>query len=299
MKYKGIERKKAKWGWVFVSPALLMFLLFSLYPMFNAFYNTFFNIKLLSKRVPKFVGLSNYTYILTSPNFWNSMRATLIFTLAAFIPLTIFSLVLGLAMTSRKKGGKMFQLVYYSPAILSSVVAALIWMLIFDPRGIANGFVNTIMNTPGIDHNWLTNPLMLQLCTSMIYIWKYIGYFTIIYITGIAKIPTSVLEAATVDGAERFQIIRRIIIPLLRPTTVMISIVAMLNCLKSFSTQYLFMQRGAPVEPINVVTLNIYNTAMRDLRISVACVMSVILFLIMMSLTLVRMKVSEKDEISF
>lgn len=133
----------------------------------------------------------------------------------------------------------------------------------------------------------------------MIYIWKYIGYFTIIYITGIAKIPNSVLEAATVDGASRMQTILKIIVPLLRPTTAMISIVAMLNCLKSFSTQYLFMQRGAPVEPINVVTLNIYNTAMRDLRISIACVMSVILFLIMMSLTLVRMRVSAKDEISY
>ncbi|MGD1816274.1 MAG: carbohydrate ABC transporter permease [Pleomorphochaeta sp.] len=299
MKYRGIEKKKAKWGWFFVTPALLMFLMFSLYPMLNALYNTFFNIKLLSKRPPNFVGLSNYAYILTSRNFWNSMRATLFFTLAAFIPLTIFSLVLGLAMTSKKGGGKAFQLIYYSPAVLSSVVAALIWMLMFDPRGIANGFVNTILHTPGVDHDWLTNPTKLQMSTAMIYIWKYIGYFTIIYITGIAKIPNSVLEAATVDGASRMQTILKIIVPLLRPTTAMISIVAMLNCLKSFSTQYLFMQRGAPVEPINVVTLNIYNTAMRDLRISIACVMSVILFLIMMSLTLVRMRVSAKDEISY
>lgn len=299
MNYKGIERKKARWGWVFVTPAILMFLLFSLYPMLNALYNTFFNIKLLSRRPPKFVGLDNYIYILTSHNFWNSMRATLVFTLSAFIPLTLFSLVLGLSMTSRKKSSKAFQLIYYSPAVLSSVVAALIWMLIFDPRGIANGFVNTIFNTPGINHNWLTDPLKLQMSTAMIYIWKYIGYFTIIYITGIAKIPDSVLEAATIDGSSRFQIIMKIIVPLLRPTTAMISIVAMLNCLKSFSTQYLFMQRGAPVEPINVVTLNIYNTAMRDLRISVACVMSIILFVIMMSLTLLRMKVSAKDEISY
>lgn len=299
MAYSGIEKKKARWGWFFVTPAVVLFLLFSLYPMLNALWNTFFNVKLLSSRAPKFVGLANYKYILTSPDFWNSVRATLIFALGSFIPLAFFSLILSLLMVTRKNASRTFQMLYYAPAVLSSVVAALIWMLIFDPRGLGNGILNFIMHTPGVDHRWLTDPLHLQIATIMIYVWKYIGYFAIIYITGIAKIPDSVMEAATIDGASTMQIVRRIILPLLRPTTVMVSIVAMLNCMKSFSTQYLFTQRGAPLDAINVVTLNIYNTAMRDLKISRACVMSVLLFLVMMSLTMVRMKVSEKDEISF
>ena len=76
----------------------------------------------------------------------------------------------------------------------------------------------------------------------------------------------------------------------------MVSIVAMLNCMKSFSTQYLFTQRGAPNAPLNVLTLNIYQTAMRDRNISRACVMSFVLFFIMMILTVIRMKVSEKKD---
>jgi multiple sugar transport system permease protein len=79
----------------------------------------------------------------------------------------------------------------------------------------------------------------------------------------------------------------------------MVSIVAMLNCLRSFSTQYLFVQRGMPLEPINVVTLSIYNTAIRDLNISRACVMSVVLFLIMMALTVIRLRNSERDSVSY
>lgn len=299
MAYTGIEKKKARWGWFFVTPAVVLFLLFSLYPMLNAVWNTFFNVRLLSNRPPKFVGLANYKYILTSPDFWNSVRATLIFGFGSFIPLAFFSLFLSLLMVTRKNASRTFQMLYYSPAILSSVVAALIWMLIFDPRGLGNSIVNFLMHSPGVDHRWLTDPAKLQLSTIMIYVWKYIGYFAIIYITGIAKIPDSVMEAATIDGATTMQTVRRIILPLLRPTTVMVSIVAMLNCMKSFSTQYLFTQRGAPLEAINVVTLNIYNTAMRDLKISRACVMSILLFLVMMSLTMVRMKMSEKDEISF
>lgn len=299
MKYVGIEKRKARWGYVFVAPAVLLFLMFSLYPMLNAFYNTFFNMKLLSLRPPKFVGFANYVYILKSASFWNSMKATAIFTIGAFIPLTLFSFLFGLFITTRNRGQRALQLLLYTPAILSSVVAALIWMLIFDPRGLGNGFVNYLLQTPGINHNWLTEPTMLRISTVTIYVWKYIGYFTIIYVTGIAKIPQSTLEAATIDGASAYQTIYRIILPLLKPTTMMVTIVVMLNCLKSFSTQYLFTQRGAPLEPVNVLTLNIYNTAMRDLNISRACVMSFLLFLVMMSLTLVRMKSSERDVISY
>ena len=299
VKYKGIEKKKALWGWIFVAPAVLLFLIFSFYPMVDAFRNTFYNVKLLSLRKPQFVGFQNYIQVVRSAGFLSSMKATVIFTLEAFIPLTLFSLVLGFVITTRKAAHKTLQLLIYAPAVFSSVVAALIWMLLFDPRGLANATVNFIMSTPGVDHHWLTDPKMLQLSTAAIYVWKYVGYFSIIFVTGIAKIPQSTLEAAVIDGAGALQTIRQIIMPLLRPTTVMVSIVAMLNCMKSFSTQYLFTQRGAPLEPINVVTLSIYNTAIRDLNISRACVMSVILFLIMMALTVVRLQSSERDKVNY
>lgn len=291
-----IEKRKARWGWFFVIPALIFFALFSLYPMLNALYNTFYSVKLLSKVKPAFVGLKNYIYILKNREFWLSLRATAIFTVMSFIPLTIFSFVFGLIISTRRRAVKLIQLLIYAPAILSSVVAALIWMLLFDPRGIMNSVVNFLFHTPGVDHKWLTQPIKLYTATSMIYFWKYIGYFTIIVVTGIAKIPTSVLEAATIDGANILQTTRRVILPLLKPTTIMVSVVAMLNCMKSFSTQYLFTQRGAPYQPLNVLTLNIYQTAMRDRNISRACVMSFILFIIMMLLTVIRMKVQKEED---
>jgi multiple sugar transport system permease protein len=299
MKYTGIERQKQRWGWIFVIPALLLFLLFSFYPMLNAIYNTFFNMRLLSLAKPNFVGLANYSYILTSERFWNSVKLTAIFTVGTFIPLTIISLIFGLIIATRNKGHRILQLLIYSPAVLSSVVTALIWMLFFDPRGLANSVVNTIMRTPGVDHRWMTDKAMLQISIIIIYIWKSVGYFSIIFVTGIGKIPQSVYEAATIDGATAFQTIRRIVLPLLQPTTMMVSIITMLNCIKSFSTQYMFSQRGASLEVVNVLTLNIYNTAMRDYNISRACVMSILLFLVMMGLTVVRLRSSDRDAVSF
>jgi multiple sugar transport system permease protein len=299
MKYSGIEKTKTRWGWIFVSPAIFLFLLFSLYPMLTAIYNTFFDMRLLSLRKPDFVGFNNYKYVLSSNRFWNSVRLTAVFTLGTFIPLTFFSLVFGLIVATRNRGHRILQLMIYSPSVLSSVVTALIWMLIFDPRGMANGLVNTLFGTPGVDHKWMTDTIMLQISIIVIYIWKSIGFFAIIFATGIAKIPQSVYEAATIDGATPFQTIRRIVLPLLRPTTVMVSIITMLNCIKSFSTQYLFSQRGASLDVVNVLTLNIYNTAMRDRLISRACVMSILLFLVMMGLTMLRLRSSDREAVSF
>lgn len=293
------EQKKAKWGWIFTAPGLIFFSVFSFYPILNAFWTSFLNKKLVSLKKPDFVGLTNYVRILGNLDFWNSMRATVTFTIGCFIPLVVIGLILAVFISSRKKFQRGLQLVFYSPAVLSSVVAALIWMLMFDPRGLMNQFMNTMFGTPGHDYKWMADAVMVQISTIMVYFWKYIGYFTILYITGIGKIPASIYEAATIDGAGAWNKFRLITLPLLKPTTVMVSIMAMIQCLKTFSTQYLFTQRGAPQEPINVITLNIYNTAMRDNNISRASVMSIILFAMMLALTVIQLKTSKSDDITY
>ena len=98
----------------------------------------------------------------------------------------------------------------------------------------------------------LADRTMVQLATMIVYFWKYIGYFVILFITGLASIPPAMYEAATIDGASKWQSFWRITLPLLKPTVVLVSIMAMLQCLKNFSTQYLFVQGGAPRAPIDV-----------------------------------------------
>ena len=295
----GIESRKNRWGWVFIIPSLVFFTFFSFYPILNALYTSLFKKKLLSLKPPRFIGLDNYMYLFQSPDFWNSIRATMVFTLGTFIPMVIFSLIFAQFIVSRKRFQKFFQMAYYSPAVLSSVVVAAIWLLIFDPRGLSNQLVNFIMNTPGVDHRWLANASMVQISTMLVYFWKYVGYFTIIFIVGLTSIPKSIYEAARIDGVNSWTGFWYITLPLLKPTTILVSIMAMLQCLKTFSTQYLFTQGGAPMGPINVVTLNLYNTAIRDHRIGLASAMSIILFCIMLFFTWLQFKTARSDEISY
>ena len=298
-KKRSMEREKSQVGMVFVTPALLFFIVFSFYPILNSFYMSLTRYNLLSLKPPEFVGFRNYVYLFKSPDFWNSLKSTGIFTLATFLLLVVVSLALGAFIISRKRCQTLLQMVFYSPALLSSVVAALIWFLIFDPRGLANQFVNLISGTPGIDHKWLATPVMLRLSTIIVYFWKYVGYFTIIFVAGMGNIPKSIHEAAEIDGANKWQNFWLIVFPLIKPTTLLVSVMAMLQCLKTFSTQYLFTSSGAPTKPINVITLNIYNTAIRDFRIDRASAMSVILFLIMLVLSWLQFKASRENEISY
>ena len=254
---------------------------------------------MISPLPPRFIGLGNYLYVLQSPDFWNSVRATLTFTLGTFIPLVVFSLLIAILITLQGRNFRLWQLLYYSPAVLSSAVAALIWMQIFTPTGIANQVVNALRHTSGVDMRWLSSGEMVQFSTMIVYFWKYIGYFTVLYITGITKIPPVIYEAATIDGASRSQAFFKITLPLLKPTTALVSIVAMLQCLKTFSTQFLFTQSGAPKAPINVITLNIYNTALKDYNVGRASVMSILLFVTMLILTIIQLKVSRSDDVTY
>ncbi|MGI5173073.1 sugar ABC transporter permease [Treponema sp. OMZ 840] len=306
-KSAGIEKKQSRWGLIFVTPAVLFFSVFSFYPIINALIESFFDKRVLSNAPPKFVGFQNYTYIFdvsrygNPMSFLNSLRATFVFTLGTFIPLLVCSLLFAVLVTSLRKAvyKKIFQIAFYTPAVLSSVVAAAIWLLIFDPRGLGNYWLNTLLRTPGVDYKWLMDSTMTQISTMIVYFWKYIGYFIILFITGLLSIPPVVYEAALIDGANRFQIFWRITLPLLKPTVVLVSIMSMLQCLKTFSTQYLFTQNGASLAPINVVTLNIYQTGIKLQRIGRASAMSIVLFLIMLFLTWLQFRGSKADETSY
>ncbi len=299
-----IEQKEARWGLLFTVPCVVFFAIFSFYPIINAFITSLTDAKVLS-RTREFVGLKNYIYLFTKDNggfsLSNSMRATLTFTIGTFIPMVVISLIIAVLLMQLRKNKYrgFFQIAYYMPAVLSSVVAASIWMILFDPRGLFNQFSNFLLLTSGKDYGWLVNSSMLQASTMIVYFWKYIGYFVILFITGLASIPPTIYEAATVDGANRWKTFWRITLPLLKPTVLLVSVMAMLQCLKTFSTQYMFHQGGAARQPIDVITMNIYFTGIRNGRIARASAMSIILFVIMLVLTLLQFKASNSDDVEY
>lgn len=296
-----IERKQARWGFAFTIPCLIFFAVFSFYPIISAFVTSLTNRDAI-RRTWNFIGFDNYVYLFTQSNggfsLINSLKATGIFTIGTFVPMVVVSLVLAVLIMQLRKPGhsKLFELAYYTPAVLSSVVAATIWMILFQPTGLFNQISNFVMRTSGRDYQWLTSDGMLQASTIIVYFWKYIGYFTILFITGLASIPPTLYEAALVDGSSRWHTFWKITLPLLKPTIMLVSIMAMLQCLKTFSTQYMFVQGGTAREPIDVITMNIYYTGIVNRRLGRSSAMSIILFVIMLFLTFLQFKAQKGGE---
>ena len=299
-----IEKRQARWGFAFTIPCLVFFAVFAFYPIISAFITSLTNRKAISRNY-SFVGLENYIYIFTKGNggysLLNSLRATLVFTIGTFIPMVVISLLVAVLLSQLRKPGhsKFYELCFYTPAVLSSVVAATIWMILFQPTGLVNQFSNFVMRTSGKDYQWLTSNNMLQVSTIIVYFWKYIGYFTILFITGLASIPSTLYEAALVDGSSRWHSFWHITLPLLKPTVVLVSIMAMLQCLKTFSTQYMFVQGGTARAPIDVITMNIYFTGVNNGYLGRASAMSIVLFLIMLVFTALQFKFQSGDDVDY
>ena len=299
-----IERRQARWGFAFTIPCLVFFAIFAFYPIISAFITSLTNRKAISRNY-SFVGLENYIYIFTKGNggysLLNSLRATFEFTIGTFIPMVVVSLFVAVLLSQLRKPGhsKFYELCFYTPAVLSSVVAATIWMILFQPTGLVNQMSNFLMMTSGRDYQWLTSNTMLQMSTMIVYFWKYIGYFTILFITGLASIPSTLYEAALVDGSSRWHSFWHITLPLLKPTVVLVSIMAMLQCLKTFSTQYMFVQGGTARAPIDVITMNIYFTGVNNGYLGRASAMSIVLFLIMLVFTALQFKFQSGDDVDY
>ena len=304
IKTYSIERRQAIWGFLFTVPCLVFFAVFAFYPIISAFLTSLTNRKAISRNY-SFVGLENYVYIFTKGNggfsLMNSLRATLEFTIGTFVPMVVVSLFVAVLLSQLRKPGhsKFYELCFYTPAVLSSVVAATIWMILFQPTGLINQMSNYLMMTSGRDYQWLTNNTMLQISTMIVYFWKYIGYFTILFITGLASIPSTLYEAALVDGSSRWHSFWHITLPLLKPTVVLVSIMAMLQCLKTFSTQYMFVQGGTARAPIDVITMNIYFTGVNNGYLGRASAMSIVLFLIMLVFTALQFKFQSGDDVDY
>jgi multiple sugar transport system permease protein len=294
---------RQRWGWLFVLPAVLFFALFSYYPMIDSFWASFHEKDILSLKAPRFVGLRNYADIFASEDFRSSIEATLAFAAGCFVPLVTVSLFLAVLIVGLQKRPKVqnaFKMIYYSPSIVSGVVSATIWLLIFDPRGLANQWLNFLAANPSpVDYKWLALPFMARLATVIVYFWKYVGYFVIIYFVGLVGIPASLYEVAEIDGASAWKRFWAITIPLLKPTLEFVFIVALIQCVKTFSIQYVFSQSGSPREPINVVTLSIYTTAMKYHSLGQATAMSVSLFGFILIFTVVQLRLYRSERVSY
>lgn len=294
MKRKGMKRKlnETLTAYGFLLPNLLGLTVFVFVPMVYAFYVSLHEWNALSPKV--FIGFENYKEMASDKEWWNSVYRTFIFTII-YVPLlfagSLFFAVMLNSMKQRFVG--VARTMFLLPFAITSVISAVIWMFLYDPR---NGFINQFFDLVGLPkQQFLGSTDQALLAIIVVIFWINLGYNMMIFLASIKEIPLDYYEAAKIDGATGWKAFRNITFPLLRPTSIFILVVTTIGSFQVFD-QIMVMTKGGPANSTMVSVLYIYKQGFEFLNMGYASALAVVLFLIIFVLSLAQLRLYTKKD---
>ncbi|MFQ6132435.1 MAG: carbohydrate ABC transporter permease [Armatimonadota bacterium] len=283
------RRRDLRNGLLFISPWIIGFGGFLLYPILASLYYSFCEYSVLQPA--QWIGPANYAELARDELFWKALYNTLFY--AAFaLPLgVVVSLALALLLNTGVRGMTVFRTIFFLPALVPMVALAVIWLWILNGD---MGVLNHLLSWFGVEGPpWLTDPTWAKPALVMMSVWG-VGHAVVIYLAGLQDVPVQLYEAADLDGASWWHKMRHVTIPMISPVILFNLIMGIIGSLQFFAVPYVISPNGAPARSIYFLTMYLYDNAFPYLRMGYACAMAWILFLIILALTLLALKVSAK-----
>lgn len=290
------ERAQSRAAWTFLSPALLLIAVFFAVPVIAAFllgFTDFDLYALADLETVRITGVANYRTLLTSPLFWQALRNTAEFALIGG-PLSIaVSLAAALLVNAKATRFKpFFRSVLFMPFVTTLVAVAIVWRYLYHPQ---YGLLNWMLGAVGIGPvDWLGNPTFAMPAIMLVAIWKGFGYNMLVFIAGLQNIPEDLYEAARLDGATPWQQFRHVTLPMLRPTMFFVTIITMVGFFQLFAEPYV-MTQGGPLRSTTSLVLLMYEEGFRWWRMGYAAAVAVVLFVVILSFTLLQRRVQRES----
>lgn len=287
--------KTQRAAWLLVGPSLLVIGVFFFLPVLAAFamsMTDFDLYALASMSNLRFVGIDNYVELMHTPLFWQALGNTLFFVVAG-VPLSIgASLCAALLLNSKLAMFKpLFRTAFFAPVVTSMVAVAVIWRYLYHTR---YGFINYGLDSIGFTPvDWLGDPRTSMPAIIFFAVWKNFGYNMIIFIAGLQSIPAELYEAAELDGAGTFSLLRHITLPALAPTMFMVSILTMAGYFQLFAEPYV-MTQGGPLQSTVSVLYMMYEQGFKWWNLGTATAVAFVLFVLMFAVTLLQMKFARR-----
>lgn len=283
-------KKKNIIPWLFIAPALIFILCFSIYPLIETIYLSFMTTK---RGDIVFAGLQNFKRLLSDQYFYTSLKNSLIYLIIQVPIMTLLAILLAMALhngITKLKG--LFRTIYFIPFIVESVAYSLIFVLLFQERGVINFLLSIINISPVM---WLTQTWPARFLIMLIMTWRWTGYNMIIILAGLQSIPNDYYEAATIDGANAFNKFVNITIPMLKPVILFSTILSTIGTLNLFTEPYL-LTNGGPNNSTISLGLYIYRQAFQSINLTYAATISVAILVIVGVLSRLQMKVGENTK---
>jgi multiple sugar transport system permease protein len=280
----------------FLAPGLLVILLFFLLPIVASVLLslTDFDIYALGDiRNLRLVGLRNFSRLLADPLFWTSMRNTFYFVLVGG-PLTL-GVALGAALLLHSKLVRwkgLFRTIFFAPYITTLVAVAIVFRYLYHPRFGGLNRVLELVGIPAID--WLGNPKWAMPAIILLAVWKNFGYAMILFIAGLQAIPESLYEAARLDGAGRFQLFRRITLPMLTPTFLFLGVLTTIGYFQFFAEPYVMTGGGGPLNATLSTGLLLYKQGFRWWNMGYAAAIAVVLGVVILAFSALQFRIEKR-----
>lgn len=281
----GLARQRYVTAAVFLVPATVGILLFSVLPILQALRISFLDYALLNPQ-QIFVGTENYERAFSDPVFRIALNNTILFSVLLVVGQTLLALLLALLLKQQIRGRAFFRSVFFLPVVTSLVVISTVWKLMYNSQG----FVNGVLGALGIGAQpFLASSTQALPSLVLMSVWKEVGFYMLIFLAGLQAVPGDLYESAAIDGANRWTSFWRITLPLLRRATVFVMVVGTISAFKVFTPVYL-MTDGGPADSTMVIVFYIFRVAFRYFEMGYASAMSFILMGIVIVLTLLQFR---------
>lgn len=251
------RRRQAIYGWLLLSPAAVLLTTFAFYPSLATLWSSLFSRE-TRRRPSEFVGTENYADLFADPTFWVVVQNNLIYA-AATIPISMaIALAMALWANSKIPARGFVRTAYFTPTVLPMIAAANLWLFFYTPGLGVLDQIGSLFGLPSV--NWLGQPETALWAVIIVTIWKEAGFFMIFYLAALQTIPEDLKEAADIEGASRWTYTRRIVIPLLMPTTLFILVNALINSVKLIDHLFI-LTKGGPNDASKLILYYIWEMA--------------------------------------
>lgn len=275
-------------AWGFLAPALTLLSLSVLVPALMALVISFTQTGLDVTEPLQFIGLTNFQRLLGDPMFYQVLGTTLIYLFGVVPPIVIGALTLAVLVNRILPGVHILRAAFYTPVLVSIVVAAIAFRWLYAENGLINGWLGALFGQGFIPIDFLTNPFLALPSVMLVTLWKGLGYYMVIFLGGLQGIPTELYEAAELDGSEGWRKHIDITLPLLRPYITLVAVISAIAATKVFEEVFL-MTQGGPADSTRTLVYYVYDQAFAELEISYACTVGLALFLLVLLLTAIRL----------
>jgi len=285
-----LRHKRVIWAWTFLALPIVFYAMIRFWPTLEALALSFTNWNLL--RPASFVGLDNYIRLWSDPLFWQVFRNTFAYLIIGTPISLIISFVIAYCLDRVRFMHGFIRALYFLPFLTTAVAMAWVWRWFYQPVPI--GVFNAFLTWLGLPQQPFLRSTVQALPSILApAVWAGLGFKVLIFIAGLRAIPTSYYEAARIDGVSEFTILRRITIPLLKPTIVFLVVFSSIGFLRIFDQVYNmnFNDPGGPLNSTKPLVLMIYQTAFKSFDMGYAAAQTVVLFLILLAVSLIQLRI--------